>query len=178
MLGTPPAEPPPERRSARRNRGRQAGSAPCASGSRRIARTRRATVVTASSTRSASRSRTSTPSAVGATATAKPAGADRLLGRAGRRHAARRPDRRCARAARAARAVRADVHREAHDVRPRPRARATRTCRRCARSCATRPQRTTGSRHRAWHRDSDQFRRKALRRMHRQLSVRAPRRRR
>ena len=42
------------------------------------------------------------------------------------------------------------VDREAADLRARPRPRRTTTCRRCARSCATRRRRTTGSRRSCW----------------------------
>ena len=111
------------RRGARRERRRARTRRRCASGSRRTARTRPATAATASSIRSASRSRTSTPSAAGATKDREAGDADRLVGRAGRRHAGQRARRAARGAARAPRAVRADVHREAHDLRARPVAR-------------------------------------------------------
>ena len=90
------------KRSSRPSKGRR--RARCARGSRRIARIRRAMRATASSIRSASRSRTSTPSAAGASWIARPATpidasgvlvdgtADHGPRRAARRRCSQRPD--------------------------------------------------------------------------------------
>ena len=86
--------------------------------------------------RSASRSRTSTRSASGATQ--RGGHADRRVRRAARRHHVRRPGRVPEGAAEhSATTFVGDGHREAADLRARPRRRVSTTCRRSGRSCAT-----------------------------------------
>ncbi len=136
ITGTPPASPPPNvpalagepGRRAAADRARAARAAPQESGVHRLA--------TASWIRSASRSRTSTPSARGATGS-RDGDADRCFRAARRRHEGQRPDAAARCAARDPAAVRADADREAARLRARPRRRVLRHAGRCGRSSAT-----------------------------------------